>query len=488
MRFIFRIPTFLFILSLALFLFHIQFPRSLNYDEFHYVPAAKKMLAQTQNSNWEHPPLAKYFIAMSIKIGGDRAVGWRLFSALFGSITILAMYYLGLALFREKTLALALALITLFNQFLYVHARIAMLDSYMIAFLMWALYCFYQAWDPERNTESVKKYLLYSAILFSLGMACKWPAAFAWIFTVGLVFSLKLVQRTGLLTGSKVDSSQSWFSSQLWEGISIWYLAATFILLPIAIYYVLHLPLMFLDYHHYSLWDIFRMPLSMYEGQLRVVRSHNYMSQWWQWPFMHRPMWYAFDREGIQQQYVRGVILLGNPFIMWLGALTMIYTAWDWIKNQSRPAFLILAFFCLYTFCWVLVPRKISFYYYYFPSAMLLGMGIVYVFYRLRENLRFQYIFSALLFLWPAAVFILYPEMRMSPYFVSTYYPVLACVGICLGLLLYRRRAGYFVQNWTLWTFVFISGVVFFHFYPIMAALKISKHAFRAWMWTRGWI
>ena len=80
----------------------MQIPDTVNFDEFHYVPAAKEMLAGKAKVNREHPPMAKYFIAAGIAMLGDNADGWRVMSALFGALCVVAIVGLGESLGFES--------------------------------------------------------------------------------------------------------------------------------------------------------------------------------------------------------------------------------------------------------------------------------------------------------------------------------------------------------------------------------------------------
>ena len=77
-------------------------PDKITFDEVHYVPAAKQMLETGEHGpllNPMHPPLAKQFMAWSIRTFGDGPFGWRYPSVVFGSLAIVAMYLCGLVLF-----------------------------------------------------------------------------------------------------------------------------------------------------------------------------------------------------------------------------------------------------------------------------------------------------------------------------------------------------------------------------------------------------
>ena len=60
------------------------------FDEVHYLPAAREMLAGGDYINKEHPLLGKSIIAAGIALFGDTPLGWRIFPLLAGVITLIA--------------------------------------------------------------------------------------------------------------------------------------------------------------------------------------------------------------------------------------------------------------------------------------------------------------------------------------------------------------------------------------------------------------
>src|SRR5580704_2217840 len=64
----------------------------MTFDEPAYVGAARNFIAGTPSVNPEHPPLAKYFIALSIKTFGDCPFGWRFPSAVAGALLALSLF------------------------------------------------------------------------------------------------------------------------------------------------------------------------------------------------------------------------------------------------------------------------------------------------------------------------------------------------------------------------------------------------------------
>ncbi len=427
----------LYFLSQILFLVNIQFPRGHNFDEFHYVPSAKQFLELKQNQNWEHPPLGKEIMAAGIAVWGDRPIGWRFMSTIFGSLTLVGMFLWGFAVFRSYNTALWIALITVSNQLLYVQARIGMLDTFMFAFLVWGLAGFSAAWRADLRPEQTSKFLIFSGLMFGLATACKWAAIVPWAVCVGLVIVVRLFQSWG--TSFKNMSSDDWYHPDLWQGIR-WYQWVLWLgVFPLIVYAITFTPLFFVPGTKHGLLDIIpeliRMQVRMYEGQLRVVTNHPYMSHWSGWAILKRPIWYAFDREIGPENRVRGVLLLGNPLIMWTGLLALVACLWGWLECRARDAFLVFVFYAAFYFPWAVIPRKISFYYYYYPAGMTLGLALAYVFH--------------------------YGEQAEGPFLR---------------------------KHWPRLLFLAVSFALFIYFFPILSALKIPGDSFQKWMWRPSWI
>jgi dolichyl-phosphate-mannose-protein mannosyltransferase len=410
-----------------LFAYNLGFPLTHNFDEFHYIPSAKQFLALTENQNYEHPPLGKELIAIGVGLIGDHPIGWRIMSVLFGALTLLGIHELALVLFGSARAALVASLVTLFNQMLFVQARIAMLDTFMAAFLVWSW-----AWGLAGWRSRSPRLLSASGVMIGFAVASKWFALVPWAAMWGLAAAALLLE--GL--GSPKKSIRSKKSRPVaGVGPSWRQLALSWGLVPVLAYYATFIPFLFItrkDGGSYGLWDIlFSMQYAMWDGQMRVVSPHSYGSHWWQWPLMHRPMWYAFDRGGDAPGFVRGVMLLGSPVVLWGGILGVGYTAWDWLKRRRPEALLLVSGWAVCTFSWALIPRKLAFFYYYYPAVLWLGLACTYAVEHATPE----------------------PHRRLAR---------LSLVALCL--------------------------LFFIHFYPILAALPIEPDAFMKWMWFRSWV
>ena len=306
-----------------------------------------------------------------------------------------------------------------------------MLDTFMIAFLVWGMVAFCATWNSQLTPARTRKYLKFTGLMLGLSMACKWFAFVPWASLVGLVGLVRLMQKWHTNFGDPKE--EDWYRPQLWHDIRWPTWLQSFVLIPFGVYFLTFFPFLFIAGGPRSIGDLLEMQYRMWDGQLRVVSSHPYMSRWIDWPLITRPIWYAFDREGAGQAWVRGVLMIGNPLIMWGGLLALLFCAWEWIQTRNRKAFFILYFYSVYYVCWIIIPRKISFYYYYYPSGIMLSFALAYFFFNKKYERKFN---------------------------------------------LAGGR----------WVFMAAALGLFIYFFPILAGLRIPSDSFRNWMWFQSWI
>ena len=161
----------------ALATIRLTIPSAPYFDEVHYLPAAREILAIWGDGgvyvNREHPLLGKELIALGIALFGDNPLGWRIMPLIAGMVALAAsMRALWHASHdRFATLAYGVLLATGFH--LFVFTRIAMLDVFMAAFLALAAWQFAAAIrEPERGRWR----LALTGIALGCALASKWNA------------------------------------------------------------------------------------------------------------------------------------------------------------------------------------------------------------------------------------------------------------------------------------------------------------------------
>lgn len=206
--------------------------------------------------------------------------------------------------------------------------------------------------------------------------------------------------------------------------LSLVEVALGLVLVPAAIYVLAYVPF-FAVGHDWSQFVELQRQTLYYHSHLR--ETHAYASSWWSWPLALRPVWYyvAYLDNWISNIYTNSNPLLSVTFVP---AAVVVTIAWRQARNPAWLA-LIVGFFGQWL-PWALVPR-IAFAYHFLPA---------------------------------------------TPF---------GCIAVAalLGILWSRGVAGRTA------CVVYVAAVVgaFLFFYPIYAAVPLTKEAFELRMWLPSW-
>ncbi len=359
----------IFVCSHLVLLTGLTTPEKFVFDEVHYIPAARQMLAPVVSKpvlNPMHPPLAKELMALSIASFGDNALGWRYPATVFGALSIVGVYLCGLALFAAQGPAVAAALITFFNQMVFVQSRVAMLDIFALGFGLLGTAAFLHGYRRQRP----HRLFALSGLLLGFAAACKWNGLFPLVVCIVIVAVIRLLQywRTVFVDARESD----WYRPDLWPDFGYRQFTVCFVLLPALAYSSTFLPL-----YGLSVSDLIEAQWRIFADNITTaIAGHTYMSAWPTWPFLVRPVWFLFDKVG--EDRIAAVVFLGNPMVLWPALAAMAICLRDFIVTRRADAFLILAFYFGQYLVWALSPRTLAFLYYYLPSATIASLALVY--------------------------------------------------------------------------------------------------------------
>jgi dolichyl-phosphate-mannose-protein mannosyltransferase len=406
-----------------LFALHLDQPSRIQFDEVHYVPAAKTLLALEGPRNLEHPLVGKTLIAAGILIAGDNPIGWRLFPSLAGTATVLGMFALVWLLLGSMRAALIAAVLTALNQTVFVQARTAMLDVFLGAFILWAMVLMLGA--ARGTPRQVLWRWVGAGVLLGLAVGTKW-AAIPYVALAGLAF-VALRARDARMARRPLAWALAGKDQPHWPGLATIPALLILGLVSIATYLLTFLPAFFYAVQPLTLDRLIPLQAEMYALQTQVLPKHNYQSDWWSWPLLIRPIWYFYEWDAGAQ---RGVLLIGNPLIMWGGLVAVLACLWAWLRTRAlRPlavALLWIASLAIY----VVIPKSLGFYYYYHLSSVFL------------------------------------------------------CAVLAVAFHHYDRGRNRGLEEW----FAAAALVVFLYFYPILAASPLGDaQAFNHWMWFNSW-
>ncbi|MEN3047465.1 MAG: glycosyltransferase family 39 protein [Candidatus Caldarchaeales archaeon] len=109
------------------------------FDEAHYVPAVRKMLAGEAANN-EHPPLTKFLMMLGVMALGDNPVGWRIASVLTGTASVYVLFRLATLLLGSPWLGLAATALFAFDVTSFNLGGIGVLDPPAVLLLLASAY------------------------------------------------------------------------------------------------------------------------------------------------------------------------------------------------------------------------------------------------------------------------------------------------------------------------------------------------------------
>lgn len=345
---------------LAMCLWRLTIPSKPFFDEVHYLPAARAILALSHPANPEHPPLAKELIALGIAVLGDMPLGWRLPSALFGALALFAaMRALWFASFsRFATIAFGVLLATAFP--LFVQARIAMLDVFMCAFVQVALW---MCAGAVRENETARWRLAVAGVALGCAMASKWNAI-PLAALPGLAFLVVRAKSAGRLflasrRGAPVGG-MTLIEAGLWLGV-----------VPLLTYALTYWPNLLYARDAIGPGGFIDLQARMLRLQEQVVQPHTYQSVWYEWVSNWRAIWYLYEEvDGAR----RGVMLIGNPLTMLLGLPALAWCGWAGLFRQRWDALAVAVLYTVSLGLWIVAAKPVQFYYHYLlPSCFLMA-------------------------------------------------------------------------------------------------------------------
>lgn len=358
---------------------------------------------------WLHPPLAKLMQGLSIYLIGDNSFAWRLPSAIFGTLTILAIYLLASTLTKNRWAGVLASLAASFDGLLLAQSRIAMNDIFVTFFILLAFVFHWRYLQARFLTKQSIINGLLAGTFAGLAMGSKWSGLFVIIvFAASELIRFALDSQTSkikrlvgvVLAFEVIPAITIWLilhnMLELTRGENLWvlgyvalllvlecliaslvmgfkrfiFLAISFVLVPICLYlasfgqfWLQDRPnnlITFRDLHHQIWWY-----------QTHLDAEHPWQSRPWEWMLNLKPVWYHVE---YFDSYVANIFALANPAISWFGLLFLGGLVVYGIRKQKwQYVYLFVAYISVWT-PWIASPR-IMFFYHYTPGIALLTIA-----------------------------------------------------------------------------------------------------------------
>jgi len=352
--------------SLALRLWNLSTPRGLVFDELYYVDGARdylKNLVEVNETGPEfvvHPPLGKWLIAGGIKLFGDNEFGWRFSAALVGSLSIVLIFFVAKKLFASYFLSTSAALLAAFDGLNLVLSRTALLDIFLMFFLLLAFYLFIQ-----ENHWLV-------GIAFGLALSIKWNALYS--LTAFAIYAIFL----------QIKHNPKLLPLRIFQ----------YSILPFFIYLFSWWGWLVTDKGWSRNWSGNRFT-SLWHYQSEILNFHttltdvhSYSANPWSWLIMGRPtsFFYESPKTCGTDSCAQEVLALGTPLLWWLGTISIAVTFGYFISRRDKTAGLILLALSSAYLPWFLFQQRTMFTFYAISFEPFLILTIIYSFARFLEN------------------------------------------------------------------------------------------------------
>lgn len=351
---------------------NLGLPAEKYFDEIYYVKAAQDYLSARPDSNTVHPPLGKIQIAAGMLLADrmDAWLGptdqipdpaeWRIASLLSGTLVVPLTFMLGFRMTRgNRSLALCAAFLVAIDFMSVTLSRISMLDMVLAFWMMAGWYCAWRSLEESWNRMPGRwHWATMSALAFGVATACKWNGLFG---ALGACLAMQL------FTGPAESGSRG--------RLARWLAPPLLMALCLPLVYVLSYGPFFqlegslgaaawqkiLGFHRVMIE--FRYDASQFQ--------HRYLSHFWEWPLVLRPIWFHYQVEG---RWVSGIVAFGSIVFWWTSLLYLLEVGLTAVGRRDRAAgFLVLTWLCQ----WALWASSTTggFIYYVLPGVPLLALA-----------------------------------------------------------------------------------------------------------------
>jgi len=424
-------PTLVTLLAAALRLTNLGHPHEIMFDETYYVkdawslwnlgyegkwadgadsalPRGDDSAMQTAASYVVHPPLGKWVIALGMALlGSGSSDGWRLTTALVGTLTVLVLYLVTLHLTRSRLLATIAGGLLAVDGLGIVMSRIALLDGVLTFFLLIGFLCVLLDRDrslplldarvvEQRRADAddaplrlngpvlwARPWLIAAGFALGAAAAVKWSGLYALaVFGLYAVVTDALARRRA--------------GVPLWPSDAVLRQGpASFVLLvgPAALTYLLSWTGWLVTSGGYGrdgdpnpLFALWKYHESMYGFHIGLSSPHVYASPAWQWPLLLRPtaIWVDDEPTGCGTDHCIAVISsVPNPLIWYGGVAAALWLLYRFVsglvaRRPVGPLHTVALVGLVATYVpWLLVPGRTIFQFYTVVMLPFLILALV---------------------------------------------------------------------------------------------------------------
>ncbi len=383
------------LLALAMRLWHLGQPKGFIFDEVYYAKNAHSYALHGVELNDKgqadfivHPPVGKWLIALGIKIFGFNEFGWRVSSAVIGSLSVLLIYLVAKKLFNNPLISSSAAILTLSDGLHLVHSRTALLDIFLMFFILLGFYFLLNSrhwlagvslglaagvkWSGLYFFVAYFFFMLYSD--YRQARAMEEPSTLK--FTLKNNFITRAFQYGIVPVVTYIASWFGWFiNSTGWDR----------------------------NWSHNILRNFWHYHAEILNFHKNLVDKHSYSANPWSWLVMGRPtsFFYATPKTCGAKSCSQEILGLGTPFLWWSATAAIAITFGYWLARREWQSGLLLLSFVAGYIPWFTFQKRTMFSFYAIAFEPFLILMICYVIAKFLEDqgkrrIRERYVYGYL--------------------------------------------------------------------------------------------
>jgi dolichyl-phosphate-mannose--protein O-mannosyl transferase len=389
------------------------------FDEKHYAPQAWQVLHNhgvEDNPGFGlvvHPPVGKQLIAIGEAILGYDGVGWRFTGALLGVVLVALVTRIVRRISRSTLVGSIAGLLIICDGVSFVAARTALLDGFLMFFVVAAFGALIVDRDQVRERMHVAllqgrsaetmwgprlgvRWWRFSAGVL-LGLACgtKWSGLYFVVFFGAMSLAFDVAARR------QYQVVRPWLGTLRRDLFPTAYALA---FIPVAVYLASYAPWFAsetaIDRHEVrsggtigphgmlplpdairSLWFYTSKAFEFHAGLTNSAGNyHPWESKPWSWPMSLRPVLYAIDQQNVPgcgpQSCVKAEMLVGTPAMWWIAVPVLVYALWRSAVRRDWRYAVVLTGYCAGWLPWFADIDRQMYFFYAATMAPFLVMGI----------------------------------------------------------------------------------------------------------------
>ncbi|MFI7481079.1 dolichyl-phosphate-mannose--protein mannosyltransferase [Kocuria sp. M1R5S2] len=423
-------PLLTVVLGGVLRFWRLSHPEALVFDETYYAKDSYSLLLHGYERQWPegaderfvdgappealsgpayvvHPPAGKWLIAAGMwLVGVEDPAGWRVAAALAGTLSIALVCAAAWLLLRSVTLATLAGLFTAVDGLHLVQSRLAMLDVFLMLFVLLAFVLLLldrgqarrrlaarlgaAAELPEEQLRrrlvrgpwlGVRWWRIAAGVACGLAVGVKWSALF-------LVAGLGILTVLWDLNARRAAGVRRWLpAGVLQDGVPAFLAVVGTGLVAYTATWVGWFASS--DAYHRTwaqdhpgegpqwlpapLRSLWAYHLSAFEFHSGLGSDHSYEALPWLWLTLGRPTSYYYEAPGrgsagcTVEHCSQAVLNIGNPLLWWTAIAAVLVGTWLWAVRRDWRFGALVGVFAAGYLPWFLYPERTMYYFYALP-------------------------------------------------------------------------------------------------------------------------